>query len=246
MNESVVVTRPKVLQVMPQYDLFSFYKPAHVLSHSDGRKIQDVLTWSQHQKSLPDDLSLIHRLDLETSGILCACATNEGLKYWGKQWANQKIKKRYLALVHGKTRTKGVIKRALKDARRGRPLTAETRYRTLLHFDQCSLIEVNIVGGRKHQIRKHLQGIAHPILGDERYASAKQIKIHRAPRLCLHAIQLDLPTPSVSFNHLAPLAKDTIQLFCPLPKDLIEYINTLATPHLMQLQKVQNALRIKN
>ena len=256
--------QPKLLYTFPEYDLFVLYKPAHILSHSDGRDIRDLLTWSTQQSTLPAKLSLIHRLDLQTSGLVCASATVQGAKYWGQIWAQQQVNKRYIALVHGKTRTKGVIKRALKDGRRGRPLEAETRYRTLLHLDHCSLLEIKIIGGRKHQIRKHLQGISHPILGDTRYASANHIKRHQAPRLCLHAIQLDLTTPlsplyeassqqntkptyhrhTIHHTHTTP--SKSLNLFCPLASDFMDYLQQKATTELLQLQKVRNALAIKN
>ena len=241
-------SKPYIISSYKSYDLYILYKPSFILSHSDGRKIPDLITWSKSNRSLPDNLSLIHRLDLETSGIICASSTAEGLKLWGRVWSQQQVKKRYLALVHGKTRAKGKINRKLKDARRGKTLSAETRYRTLLHLENTSLLEITIIGGRKHQIRKHLQGIGHPVLGDQRYASQKIVKQHKSPRLCLHAIQLDIPMPDIlqkNTKNTKHSSEQMIQAFCPLAEDLMQYLSSMCDDHLLQLQKVQNALTLK-
>ena len=89
---------------------------------------------------------------------------------------------------------KGVIKRKLKDGRRGRPLSAITRYRTLLSNERYSLVRVTIETGRKHQIRRHFEGIGHPVVGDTRYRGRiPKARVEAASRLALHSWKLELP-----------------------------------------------------
>ncbi len=72
---------------------------------------------------------------------------------------------------------------------------AITRYRLLEDFGDASLLEVQILTGRTHQIRVHLAEAGHPILGDSRYGGPKVLRSRAIPRLMLHAWQLQLGHP---------------------------------------------------
>ena len=152
---------------------------------------------------------IVHRLDRETSGILIF-AKNEAAKFrLQSQW--QDTKKTYLAVVHGRCEKRaetittylaenqvlGVY--TTHDARKGK--LAHTAYKVLKQTKDFSLLEVDLLTGRKHQIRVHLAGIGHPVVGDERYGQ----KHKRYQRLALHA-------RSISFKHPfsgEPLCFDT-------------------------------------
>jgi 23S rRNA-/tRNA-specific pseudouridylate synthase len=132
----------------------------------------------------------------------------------GNALSNGTIEKTYLTLVHGRTRKKGVVRRPLQDGRRSRKLSATTRYRTLEVFERTSLLAVHIETGRKHQIRRHLHGIGHPIVGDERYRPRRKLSVPAFPgRLWLHAAQLILP--------------DGTTVTAPLPEALLSHLDTL-------------------
>jgi tRNA pseudouridine32 synthase/23S rRNA pseudouridine746 synthase/23S rRNA pseudouridine1911/1915/1917 synthase len=141
---------------------------------------------------------IVHRLDRETSGILIFAKNEEAKFKLQSQWPD--TKKQYLAVVHGRCEKRaetitsylaenqahGVYE--TKDARKGK--LAHTAYKVLKQTKDFSLLEVNLLTGRKHQIRVHLAGIGHPVVGDPRYG--KERKPHA--RMALHA-------KSISFAH---------------------------------------------
>ena len=141
---------------------------------------------------------IVHRLDRETSGILIFAKNEEAKFRLQSRW--QDTKKKYLAVVHGRcekrtetittllaeNQARGVY--TTKDARKGK--LAHTAYTVLKETKDFSLLEVDLLTGRKHQIRVHLAGIGHPVVGDPRYG--KERKAHA--RLALHA-------KSISFAH---------------------------------------------
>ena len=137
----------------------------------------------------PSDLAPVHRLDRETSGVLL-CASDPALRAeLGAFFASGRVEKRYRALVHGRTHAKGIVRRALADGRRGRPLPAVTRYRRLEALGRVTLIEARPETGRKHQIRRHLAGVGHFVVGDERYPPRRFSGVPGFPgRLWLHAM----------------------------------------------------------
>jgi tRNA pseudouridine32 synthase/23S rRNA pseudouridine746 synthase/23S rRNA pseudouridine1911/1915/1917 synthase len=141
---------------------------------------------------------IVHRLDRETSGILIF-AKNETAKFrLQSQW--QDTKKKYLAVVHGRCEKReetittylaenhshGVY--TTNDARKGK--LAHTAYKVLKQTRDFSLLEVDLLTGRKHQIRVHLAAIGHPVVGDSRYGQERKTP----KRLALHA-------KSISFVH---------------------------------------------
>ena len=152
---------------------------------------------------------IVHRLDRETSGILVFAKNPEAKFRLQSQW--QDTKKRYLAVVHGRCEKRaGTITTYLaenqahgvyttRDARKGK--LAHTAYKVLKQTKDFSLLEIDLLTGRKHQIRVHLAGIGHPVVGDPRYGQER--KSHN--RLALHA-------QSISFKHPftgEPLTFDT-------------------------------------
>jgi 23S rRNA-/tRNA-specific pseudouridylate synthase len=210
-------------------DLIVLYKPGGYLCHTDGSETPDLLSWARAE-GLPASLALAHRLDLGTSGLVCCAATPEGIGRWGRAWAEGRVEKRYLALAEGGLRPKGVINRPLQDGRRGRPLEATTRYRALATFPpegaaRCTLLEVQIEHGRKHQIRRHLQGIGSGVVGDERYPPRKRTPLRGAPRLWLHELEL-----RVSLAGEAPLV-----LRSPWPRDLVAHLESLGGAEVLGL-----------
>jgi len=168
---------------------------------------------------------IVHRLDRETSGILIFAKNEEAKFRLQSRW--QDTKKKYLAVVHGRcekraemitsylaeNQARGVY--TTKNARIGK--LAHTAYTVLKETKDFSLLEVDLLTGRKHQIRVHLAGIGHPVVGDPRYGQER--KAHA--RLALHA-------QSISFAH--PFSGEQISFEAKVPAYFITLVGHWETP----------------
>ena len=195
--------------------LVVLYKPCGMPTHATERRDgQDLMSVAMRELGLPHGLSPIHRLDVDTSGLVLASADARTRRDYGYLFSQRQTTKRYLALVHGHTHRKGIIRKPLEDERRGAPLDAITRYRSLERFLGCTLIEARPETGRKHQLRRHLQGVGHAIVGDARYRPKQLRPIPAFPgRLWLHALALELD--------------DGRRWECPLPLELQHHLDQL-------------------
>jgi RluA family pseudouridine synthase len=146
----------------------------------------------------PKRIFIVHRLDREASGILVFARNIKAKLRLQKEWDT--TEKKYLAVVHGRLKKKkGTISTYLaenkahvvystSDTAKGK--LSYTAYKTLKETKAFSLLEVDLLTGRKHQIRVHLSEIGHPIVGDRKYGKGNEVNI----RLALHA-------KSISFKH---------------------------------------------
>jgi len=195
-------------------ELWALAKPAGMAVHPAGEAAGlDLVTWALTQADAPPGMSPVNRLDRGTSGLVLMSADAELRGRLGQAFAQGKVRKDYRALVHGRARKKGVIRRPLPDSRRGRALEAVTRYRLLEALGRCSYLRVRPETGRKHQIRRHLAGVGLPVLGDRRHGERSDPP--GAPeRLWLHCARLVIPDAS-------------IDLRAPLPGQLKEHLESL-------------------
>lgn len=186
--------------------LLVFDKPAGWVVHAaEADETRELLSWAVQAGHAPPEVAPVHRLDRETSGVVLLSADPALRGALGRAFAVGEVHKTYRALVHGRTHRKGIVRRPLADARRGRPLEAVTRYRTLEWLGGFSLVEVRPETGRRHQIRRHLQMIGHPVVGDERYGPRRFRPVPAFPgRLWLHAARLALPDGRVFESSLPP------------------------------------------
>jgi RluA family pseudouridine synthase len=167
------------------------------------------------------ELSVVHRLDRDTSGTLIFAKSEEVKLRLQDRW--KETKKTYLAIVHGRCeKSSGTITSYLaegnaytmcstSDSVKGK--LSHTAYRVLRKTRGFSLLEIDLLTGRKNQIRVHLAGIGHPIVGDSKYG--RENDPH--PRLALHA-------RSISFRH--PRTGETITCEAEIP----EFFATLVGP----------------
>ncbi|WP_252728190.1 pseudouridine synthase [Alteromonas sp. C1M14] len=142
----------------------------------------------------------VHRLDRPTSGVLLFAFDGQTASALGQAMMNKQIAKRYVALVRGWMFGSGFIDYALSfkrdkyaDAHRGEnipPQSAQTEYETLQRFllpepvgryaeARYSLVALQPFTGRKHQLRRHLVHLRHPIIGDTTHGDGKQNKFAR-------------------------------------------------------------------
>ena len=166
---------------------------------------------------------IVHRLDREASGILVFARHEQAKSCLQGQW--QEVEKRYVAIVHGKVTPKvGIITSYLAEnpahivystvnATRGK--LSRTAYHVLRERNALTLLEIDLLTGRKHQIRVHLAEKGHPIVGDKKYGNGD--RTHR--RLALHAT-------SLSFNH--PASGERVTFETRIPKYFIELMGPAA------------------
>jgi tRNA pseudouridine32 synthase/23S rRNA pseudouridine746 synthase/23S rRNA pseudouridine1911/1915/1917 synthase len=155
---------------------------------------------------------IVHRLDQSSSGVLVFAKNEEAKFRLQTQWKD--TEKKYVAVVYGQLAKKeGVITSYLAeskayvvysttDATKGK--LAHTAYKVLKENRQFSLLEINLLTGRKNQIRVHLADKGHPIAGDRKYGKAKD----GFRRLALHA-------KSISFKHPASGRQMTFETKVP-------------------------------
>jgi 23S rRNA pseudouridine1911/1915/1917 synthase len=174
---------------------------------------------------------IVHRLDRDTSGLLMVAKNDSAQHSLMAQLKARRVKKTYLALVQGEVaaalgRVEAPIGRDPKHRMRmavvpdGRPST--TGYRVRERFTDWTLLELDLVTGRTHQIRVHLDAIGHPVAGDPVYGTGTS---RRGPdvrgglsRLFLHAWRLELTSPS---------SGALIRAEAPLPVELETVLDAL-------------------
>ena len=142
---------------------------------------------------------VVHRLDRETSGVLIFARTERAQQVLKDNWKDtQKI---YHAIVHGRmARKEGTISSYLVEDDKyrmhsfdepGDGKLAHTQYRVIRETPRFSLLEITLLTGRKNQIRVHMAGEGHPLVGDDKYGPPQT---HHA-RLALHAQSIEFPHP---------------------------------------------------
>jgi len=142
---------------------------------------------------------IVHRLDRETSGIVIFAKSQPAKVTLQERWPE--TRKQYFAVVHGVcdppaatietylVENEAHVVYSTHDARRGR--IARTTYRVVEQGRRLALLEIDLLTGRKHQIRVHLAGIGHAVVGDRKYGRETK----PFPRLALHAKSISFPHP---------------------------------------------------
>jgi 23S rRNA (uracil1939-C5)-methyltransferase len=154
----------------------------------------------------------IHRLDAGTSGVVLFAKEASKVHAWGEALGSDTATKTYLALVRGHTPEQGTVDQPLKDGKR--TVSATTHFRATERVGGHTLLEVRPDEGRTHQIRRHLEALGHPVLGDARYGHAASNRYFEQKRgldrTFLHSRAITLTHPKTQQKLLleAPLAGD--------------------------------------
>lgn len=179
---------PPARLVADEGDYSVWDKPRGMLSQ--GSKWGDHCTigrWSEAELRPQRSAFVVHRLDRATRGLLVLAHTKTAARALSALFAERGLRKTYRALVEGRP---AFAARTLEEPIEGRP--ARTQVRVLEgHSPETAELEVQIETGRKHQIRRHLSGIGHPIVGDRLYGSGAE----GGPDLQLSAVRLEFSCP---------------------------------------------------
>ncbi|MBE7075861.1 MAG: RluA family pseudouridine synthase [Clostridiales bacterium] len=166
-------------------------KPQNVPSMPDESKDQDLLSMvksyvkEKYQKPGDAFIGLVHRLDRPTGGIMVFARNSKSAERLSKQFQEHSVEKEYYAVVNGvvKVKSQKLTNYLKKDTKENIvkivPMSeqgvkkAELVYNLLAENDKESLLKVNILTGRSHQIRVQLANIGHSLVGDVKYGKAK-------------------------------------------------------------------------
>ena len=198
-------------------------KPSGMAVHGGSGLSWGVIELARRARPRLSRLSLVHRLDRETSGVLLLAKKPAVLKALHEQLRQHQMKKVYQALVAGRWPKRlnkvdlPLRKNVLKSGERMVVVdpagqTAVSYFQPLEQCDAASLVQVRLKTGRTHQIRVHARASGHPLLGDARYGDAlanRQARQCRLKRLALHAWQL-------GFRH--PVTGDWLEVEAPVPE----------------------------
>lgn len=230
-------------------------KPANLLA-VPGRGEENHDSLSVRVQCLFPDALIVHRLDMGTSGLMVMARTPQAQRRLGDAFARRQVHKRYVAIVQGHLQSVGDAwqtidaplcvdwpnrPRSRIDREHGKP--SITHWRTVpvpevfpglaeeflrpqgLH----SVVDLEPVTGRSHQLRVHLQSLGHPIAGDLLYGDAANQAM--APRLLLHAYALSLPHPETGA---------LMHWHCPARFDLLEGLPQYRTVQVPPAQRGLN------
>ncbi len=218
-----------------QDDIVAVDKPWGLLVHNSAyagkpeRSLKQVLACQLGRKVQP-----VHRLDRGTSGVVwfVVAPTAERVSAWSRALASDSASKRYLALVRGRPTFGEIHVDTPIRGEDGSEQPAASCVRVIARSDveRCSLVEVQIHTGRRHQIRRHLAHLRHPVINDSRHGDAKFNRALRASlgleRLALHAWSVTLTPPGSS----EPLTVET-----PLTGPLADAARRLFGDHVCDL-----------
>lgn len=185
-------------------------KPAGLLSN--GSNSLETLVQRQPAEAAS---RAAHRLDRDTTGCLCFARDPAAFDTLVQAFKDDRVMKRYEALVHGcPRRTEGTIQIPI-DGRR-----AVTHWRVRSASANAAHMQLKIDTGRTHQIRKHLASIGHPLVGDRQYGTSRLTDItgRRAPRQMLHASVFEAPLGAHG---------QIVRVESPLPADFRQTRKTL-------------------
>ncbi|MCD4485135.1 tRNA pseudouridine(65) synthase TruC [Chromobacterium vaccinii] len=234
-----------MLQILYRDDqLIAIQKPAGLLVHrtvldrNETRFAIQLLRDQIGQRVYP-----VHRLDKGTSGVLLFALDKDASREMSWQFERQQVAKRYLAVVRGHADDAGHIDHPLSrrpddlewigEKVETAPQPAQTDYRTLARIElpiaveryptsRYSLVELAPLTGRRHQLRRHLKHIAHPIIGDSTHGKGRHNRMFAEQLDCARML---LACVKMRLTH--PVTGQPLRLDCPLEENFSALLTRL-------------------
>lgn len=203
------------------------FEDEHILVVDKPAGLLSVETGGAPGQSLPEALAgqgieaiPVHRLDREVSGCVLLARTDAARDALEEMFRARELTKTYWALAQGRVQpAQGAFHFPILEEGPAARVSAlgkksETRYRTLAAFRSSTEVEIDLVTGRKNQIRVHFAHAGFPLVGERKYARGKDSPVHiKSRRVALHAWRLAFPHP---------ITRAKIAVEAPLPADLLD------------------------
>ena len=184
-DDYIVVNKPSGLLTMPGRG------PA-----ASEKNLLALLT-----QALKHPMFVVHRLDKDASGLILFAKNGAAHRYFSLLFETKEIKKKYLVAVEGHIGEKrGEIDKPIQAYGSGRMgvgfngKASVTKYEALERYKKADLLEVELITGRRHQIRVHMYYMKHPVIGDRLYGDPGKQAAY--PRLMLHSYSLEFKDPA--------------------------------------------------
>jgi 23S rRNA-/tRNA-specific pseudouridylate synthase len=156
----------------------------------------------------------VNRLDKQTSGVVILACRADSFRFLASQFENREVEKIYYALLHGGFKPgheKGLWNWPLtKKAEggsfpqgKGEKVSSVTQYQIIETSTHYTMVKLNPLTGRKHQIRRHARLAGHPVVGDNRYGTVRSLRYLKSTfgfnRFALHCMSITLKLPGKDF-----------------------------------------------
>ena len=210
----VVVAKPAGISTVP-YD------------ENERGTLDELLMETISERGRRAPLGIVHRIDKETSGVVVFARTLAAKHHLKNQFRFHSVGRRYVAIAHGAVKTVTIASRLVQDrgdGRRGSTDNAELGREAITHVKWletlrgATLVECRLETGRTHQIRIHLSERGHPLVGERVYSKNYAGELIVAPRLMLHARELELDHPQTG---------QRVHFEQPLPADMQAVLDSL-------------------
>lgn len=232
-SENIIPQEMELNILYEDDDLLIIDKPVGIVVHPTSFHIEGTLAngvmYHYNMNGLNTKFRPVNRLDKDTSGIILIAKTQVAHSNLSEQMINKIFKKQYISVVHNPfDDIDGTI--SLPIARKSESLIerivsqdgkeAVTEYHVLCQNDLASIIQINLLTGRTHQIRVHFSHINHPLFGDDLYGTRDEF----ISRQALHC-------QKISFIH--PSTRKLVEFESKIPLDMIELIKKLNLDYLL-------------
>jgi 23S rRNA pseudouridine955/2504/2580 synthase len=198
-------------------DIMVFNKPSAVAVHSGTNIGYGLIDIIRLVKTECERIDLLHRLDKDTSGCIIITKKLSSLRFFQTQLKDNILQKKYICLVDGLW--DNALKRdEINLLRNSKSSKSITEFKVLKKYKNSTLLEVKIVTGRYHQIRKHCSLLGHAIIGDIRYGNKDINRLYKKNGLS----RIFLHSSSISF--IERNSEKLKKIECSLPIELMKYL----------------------
>ena len=201
-------------------------KPGLIVHPDENYHFDSLISRIQHylyekgeynpQKENSFTPALVNRIDRNTGGIVIATKNAESLRILNQKMKNRELKKFYLCIAYSKFAKKEDVLTAylekneaqnrvyIHNSPKENAKIIKTKYKVLREKGDFSLLEVELLTGRTHQIRAHLAFLGHPLLGDSKYGknSINKEKGYKWQALYSYKLKFDFSTPGETLSYL--------------------------------------------